>query len=69
MDLYGGEYFIDPSRKNVKYKADDKDWQEEHLQKGDIIFRDYDGFVMQEGFFAQGEYNREAWSAFVAGSV
>lgn len=69
VDLYGGEYFIDPSRKNVKYKADDKDWQEEHLQKGDIIFRDYDGFVMQEGFFAQGEYNREAWSAFVAGSV
>ena len=38
VDLYGGEYFIDPSRKNVKYKADDKDWQEEHLQKGDIIF-------------------------------
>ena len=30
VDLYGGEYFIDPSRKNVKYKADDKDWQEEH---------------------------------------
>lgn len=69
VDLYGGEYFIDDSRKNVKYKADDKDWQNEHLRKGDIIYRDYDGFVMQEGFFAQGEYNREALSAFVAGTI
>lgn len=53
----------------MKYKADDTDWQNEHLQKGDIIFRDYDGFVMQEGFFAQGEYNRDNLSVFMAGSL
>ena len=69
VDLYGGEYFIDNSRANVKYKVDDTDWQNEHLQKGDIIFRDYDGFVMQEGFFGQGEYNRDNLSVFMAGSL
>ena len=63
VDLYGGKYFIDDSRMNVKYKADDNDWQNKELKKGDIVYRDYDGYMMQEGFFAQGEYNRDALSA------
>ena len=54
---------------NVKYKADDYTWQNKELKKGDIVYRDYDGYMMQEGFFAQGEYNRDALSVFVAGSL
>lgn len=69
VDLYGGKYFIDDSRMNVKYKADDYLWQNEELKKGDIVYRNYDGYMMQEGFFAQGEYNRDALSVFVAGSL
>lgn len=69
VDLYGGRYFIDDSRMNVKYKADDYLWQNEELKKGDIVYRNYDGYMLQEGFFAQGEYNRDALSAFVAGSL
>ena len=69
VDLYGGKYFIDDSRMNVKYKADDYTWQNKELKKGDIVYRDYDGYMMQEGFFAQGEYNRDALSVFVAGSL
>lgn len=69
VDLYGGNYFIDDSRMNVKYKADDYLWQKEELKKGDIVYRNYNGYMVQEGFFAQGEYNRDALSAFVAGSL
>ena len=69
VDLYGGRYFIDDSRMNVKYKADDYLWQNEELKKGDIVFRNYDGYMLQEGFFAQGEYNRDALSVFMAGSL
>lgn len=67
VDLYGGRYFIDDSRMNVKYKADDYTWQNKELKKGDIVYRDYDGYMVQEGFFAQGEYNRDALSVFVSG--
>ncbi|WP_065218252.1 MULTISPECIES: TonB-dependent receptor [Butyricimonas] len=69
VDLYGGRYFIDDSRMKVKYKADDYLWQNEELKKGDIVYRNYDGYMLQEGFFAQGEYNRDALSVFVAGSL
>ena len=69
VDLYGGRYFIDDSRMKVKYKADDYLWQNEELKKGDIVYRNYDGYMLQEGFFAQGEYNRDALGAFVAGSL
>lgn len=74
VDLYGGEYYVDDNnRKTVKadnnYKAADPNWKNEKLTVGDIVYRDYDGFVMQEGVFGQMEFNRNALAAFVAGSV
>lgn len=69
VDMYGGAYFIDNSRMNVKYKKDDSTWQMQELKKGDVVYRNYDGYMMQEGFFAQGEYNRDALSVFVGGSL
>lgn len=70
IDLYGGEYFIDyNSRKNVAYKKNDVAWQNEKLKVGDVVYRNYDGYVAQEGIFGQVEFNRNALSVFVAGSV
>ena len=72
-DLLGGEYFIDATRAKVKSinnaAALDPMWQYEKLTIGDIAYRNYDGFVVQEGAFAQLEYNQNNWSAFVNGSV
>ncbi len=72
-DLMGGEYFIDATRSSVKSTnnaaALDPNWKYEKLTIGDIAYRNYDGFVVQEGAFAQLEYNQNNWSAFVNGSV
>lgn len=74
IDLYGGDYYIDSNtRKNVKANnnsiANDPLFVNEKLQVGDIVYRDYDGYVAQQGVFAQLEYNTEMLNAFVAGSV
>ena len=72
-DLLGGEYFIDATRAKVKginnAAALNPMWQYEKLTIGDIAYRNYDGFVVQEGAFAQLEYNQNRWSAFVNGSI
>lgn len=70
IDLYGGDFYVDnSSRKNVKYKKNDLAWQNEKLKVGDVVYRDYDGYVVQEGAFAQLEYNKNALAVFVAGSL
>ena len=72
-DLMGGDYFIDATRDKVKgvnnAAALDPMWKYEKLTIGDIAYRNYDGFVVQEGAFAQLEYNQNNWSAFINGSV
>lgn len=72
-DLYGGKYFLDESREKVKAVnnalAGNPEYVKKKLQVGDVVYRDYDGFAMSEGVFAQAEYNRDKLSAFVAGSV
>ncbi len=72
-DLMGGEYFIDATRAKVKAAnnaaALDSEWMTEKLTIGDIAYRNYDGFIVQEGAFAQLEYNQNHWSAFVNGSI
>ncbi len=60
-DLYDGEYFMDySSRKSVKPElnaaAADPNWQYEKLGIGDIVYRNYRGYIVQEGVYAQGEY-------------
>lgn len=75
IDLYGGDYYVDSSsRKNVLLAnnaaaAAGDAYINQKLQVGDVVYRDYDGYVMSEGVFAQAEYNRDKLSAFVAGSL
>lgn len=73
-DLYNGDYYTDtyyrsrvlPSRNAA---AADPNWKYEKLGIGDVVYRDYDGHVLQEGAFFQAEYNKNKLSAFVAGSL
>jgi len=73
IDLYGGEYYIDRYRKNVSTAnnsaAGTDEFVNKKLQTGDIVYRDYDGYVVQEGGFGQVEYNHGNLSAFAAGSL
>ncbi len=73
MDLMGGKYFIDPSRNVVAAKNrseyGDPNWYNQRLNVGDVVYRDYSGFVGQAGLFAQAEYsNKAGLSAFVSAS-
>ncbi len=72
-DLMGGKYFIDASRENVLSQGNnpavDETWTKEKLGIGDVVYRNYDGHVMQEGLFGQLEYDKNGLSAFVSGSV
>jgi outer membrane cobalamin receptor len=65
-DLYGGNYFIDPTARPF---LSNSDWQTKKLGVGDIVYRDYDGFITNEGAFAQAEYNRGGLSAFISASA
>ena len=73
VDLYSGKYYIDSSRKNAKainnVNAANPDWVNEKLGVGDVMYRDYDGHVVQEGAFFQTEYTKSDLSAFIAGSL
>lgn len=72
-DLYDGEYYIDRYRKNVlvenNYNAADPTWVNQKLNVGDNIYRNYNGYAVQAGGFAQLEYSKNNWSAFVSGSL
>lgn len=73
-DLFDGAYFVDAyNRKNVKAAnnaaAADPNFNNKKLGIGDVVYRDYDGFVMSEGVFAQLEYNYDKLSAFIAGGL
>lgn len=73
IDLYGGEYYIDRYRNNVAAanhsQAKTDAFVNEKLQVGDVVYRDYDGHVMQEGVFAQAEGNYDKWNVFISGSL
>ena len=73
-DLFGGEYYMDNAdRLKVKAAnnaaAADPMWAYQKLYVGDVVYRDYDGYVMQEGAFFQLEYNKDKLAAFVSGSL
>ena len=72
-DLYGGQYFMDSTRADVSAEnnvaAANPMWKYEKLGVGDVVYRDYDGHVLQEGAFFQTEFNKGRLSAFVAGSL
>ena len=64
---------ISNNQENVKAEnnalAQDANWKNEKLKVGDVVYRNYDGFVTQEGVFGQVEFNRNALATFIAGSV
>ncbi len=64
VDLYGGNYFIDAT--SNRPLLSNTDWQTNRLSVGDVVYRDYDGFVLNEGVFMQAEYNKDALSTFVS---
>ena len=61
-DLYNGEYFIDMYRSaNNNYRtfateADKLAYQRQKLGVGDVVYRDWDSRIWQEGVYAQAEY-------------
>ena len=75
VDLYGGDFYVDSSsRKSVLASnnaaaAAGSSFVNQKLKVGDIVYRDFDGYVLSEGVFAQGEYNRDKLSVFISGSV
>lgn len=67
VDLMGGKYFLDTYRKATHANAlANPDWQNQKLMVGDKIYRDNTGYVAQEGFFSQAEYNKDKLSTFVS---
>lgn len=72
-DLYGGTYFVDPIRKSInpldRKEAGDDKWVNEKLYVGDVVQRDYDGNVVQEGVSAQLKYEKDNLNAIFSGSL
>ncbi len=62
-DLYNGEYFIDINRaasNNLRTFANEAEkiaYQTKKLGVGDVVYRDWDSRIWQEGVYAQAEYN------------
>lgn len=63
-DLYGGNFFIDNT--SLRPLLSNTDWKTKKLGVGDVVYRDYDGFVASEGLFGQAEYNKDGLSAFIS---
>ena len=71
-DLLNGGYYIDPGRSDVSINNNSiatDEWKQAHLGVGDILYRDYDSNIAQEGGFAQLEYLGNDFSAFMAGAI
>lgn len=63
-DLYGGSFFIDAT--SLRPLLTDQSWKTRKLKVGDIVYRDYDGYVSSQGLFGQAEYNKDGLSAFIS---
>lgn len=74
IDLMGGNFYIDPQRKVSTLKESNwpnitEDYRNQKLKVGDVVYRDNTGYVSQNGVFSQAEYNKDALSVFVSGSL
>lgn len=71
VDLMGGKYFIDPARAGVKYSqnAGNPSWVNEKLDVGDVVYRDYNGYIVQEGVFANAEYTKDKLNLTIGGAI
>lgn len=63
-DLYGGNFFIDAT--SLRPLLSNTSWQTKKLGVGDIVYRDYDGYIASQGLFGQAEYNKDKLSAFIS---
>jgi hypothetical protein len=63
-DLYGGKFFIDNTTSRPLLA--DQSYKTKKLGVGDVVYRDYDGFVASEGLFGQAEYNKDKLSTFIS---
>lgn len=69
-DLYGGNFYIDATSSRPISQYPDQSWRTNKLGVGDVVYRDYDGYVMSEGVFAQAEYNQiKNLSTFISTSL
>jgi hypothetical protein len=69
-DLYGGQFFIDATSTRSALAHPDQAWKTQKLGVGDVVYRDYDGYVMSQGLFGQAEYNQiKNLSTFISASV
>ena len=64
-DLYGGSFFLDTSSERPLH-PDNALLKIKKLKVGDVVYRDYDGFVFSQGVFGQAEYNKDALSTFLS---
>lgn len=62
-DLYGGDFFIDKTDRPL---LSSDAWKTNKLGVGDVVYRDYDGIVFNQGVFMQAEFNKDALSSFVS---
>ena len=73
IDLMGGEYYIDNYRSQVDATMNangaNPAWVYKKLGIGDAVYRDYDSYIWNGGAFFQAEYSKNAFSAFVSGSL
>jgi len=63
-DLYGGKFFVDVT--SLRPLLSNTDWATKKLGVGDIVYRDYDGYIASQGLFGQAEYNKDKLSAFIS---
>lgn len=74
-DLYNGTYYTDLRYRStvnpaMNAKANDPNWKYEKLGVGDVVNRDYDSHITQQGVFAQMEYSKDnRLSAFLSGTL
>ncbi len=75
IDLYNGTYYIDRYRAQVQpadnavNNKNNPDFTNQKLTVGDVVYRDYDGYVAQIGVFGQGEYKTDKLTANLSGSL
>jgi len=71
-DLMGGDFFVDPERAKIteaNWPGISQSYVNQRLKVGDRVYRDNTGYVTQIGVFSQAEYNRDALSVFLSGSI
>ena len=74
-DMYNSDYYTDIRYRSSVNPANnaaalDPNWKYEKLGIGDVVYRDFDSHIVQDGIFSQLEYTKDnKISAFVSGTL